>query len=124
MGRLEDLARSVVEGRTAPPSDEETEAAAPFLWEFLTLDHWSDGSERLLPRIVIDRCGGGYKVTLQDDALCVKKSVTIRKLGELVTALERVLCDSEQPFESYKSFRNKKGPKVPEKEKRASRKRS
>jgi len=118
MSRLDDLADELQGGRITPPDDPELENACPFLWDYLTVDRWKDGTARLLPRITIDRVPGGYKVCLQDDGLWVKKTVIVHTLAGIPEALEKGLLDAQLPFEPFKSFRNKQGPKVPEGEKR------
>ena len=124
MALLDDLAKTISEGRIAPPDDPDTEKACPTLWVFLTQHQWGDGTVRMLPQIVIERIGGGYRVTLRDDSLCVRKGATCVTLSEAFTALEKALVDGSVPWEDFKSYRNKQGPKVPVDGKRPGRKRS
>jgi hypothetical protein len=114
MAKIDDLARQLAEGRCAPPDDEDVEKACPFLWEILTNDRWGDGKERMLPTIRVERCSGGYKITLQDDSLCQQKRTFAPKWSEIPSAIERALLDPEKPWEPYRSYRNKQGPPVPE----------
>lgn len=114
MGLLNDLARMVAERRFPPPVDAETEEKCPNLWEMLTMEKWGDGSERILPTIKIERVPGAYRVSLVDDSLCIRKAVIVPCLSVAFEALERVLIDPETPWETFKSYRNKKGPPVPE----------
>jgi hypothetical protein len=114
MGKLEELARAVAERKMPPPDDPEVEAGCPFLWEMLTKERWADDTERILPRVVIERIPGAYKVILQDDSLCIRKETIAKTLQECPRALEKVLNDEDVPWESFKSYRNKGGPKVPE----------
>lgn len=123
MGHLDQLAKAVAERKFPPPSDEAVENAAPFLWEMLTQEKWGDGSERILPTIKIERVPGAYRVTLQDDSLCIRKAVIVHRIADLVPALEAVLQNADVPWETFKSYRNKKGAPVPE-EKPTRRKRS
>ena len=74
MGLMEDLAAKRAEGRIFPPVDESVQNKCPLLWEMLTMDRWSDGRRRVLPRILIDRVSGGYLVTLQDDSIMARKT--------------------------------------------------
>lgn len=121
MSRLDDLADELQGGRITPPDDEALEKACPYLWDYLTVDKWKDGSARLLPRITVDRVPGGYKVCLQDDGLWVKKTVIVQTFAGIAEALEKGLLDAQLPFEPFKSFRNKSGPKVAEGEKKTGR---
>lgn len=114
---VEDLAKQLEAGKMPPPSDPGLEEAAPFLWQMLTMSSWADGTERLCSTIKIERVPGAYRASLVDDALCVRKSVIIRCLEDLVLALERVLPLETVPWEPFKSYRNKKGAKVPDKQK-------
>lgn len=117
MSRVDDLADAVGGGRVTPPNDEVVEKEAPFLWDYLTVDRWKDGTSRILPRITISRVPGAYKVVIQDDGLWVQKSIIIQTLADLVGSLEKGLLSDQLPFEPFKSFRNKQGPKVPGEEK-------
>ncbi len=114
MRRLEELAKAVAERRMNPPDDPEVEKAAPFVWEMLTIDTWGDGSERIMPQLVIERVPGGYKIVLKDDSLCIRKSALATHWCDLLTALEAALVDDELPWETFKSYRNRQGPKVPD----------
>jgi len=114
MRLIDELQQMVAARVTTPPTDPEVEEHCPFLWQMLTFDKWADGSERMLPVIKIERVSGGYKVTLQDDALCIKKSAMCQTLAGCPAALEKALVDQELPWESFKSYKNKQGPKVPE----------
>jgi len=113
MRLIEQLAKAVAERRMQPPADPDVEQGAPFLWEMLTADTWADGTERILPQIVIERVPGAYKVTLKDDALCIRKSCLVPRWCDIVALLERALADEELPWEGFKSYRNRQGPKVP-----------
>lgn len=114
MGILEDLKAVASDRRVTPPDDPETEKQGPNLWELLTQDRWGDGSERVLPTLTISRVPGGYRVVYTDDSLWIKKSVVISRLNELVSVLEASLVD-DSPWEAMKkSYRNKKGPPIPE----------
>jgi hypothetical protein len=114
MSRLDDLAQKIGGGGVAPPQEEALFETCPFLWEMLTMDKWADGSERLLPEMVISRVPGGYKITLKDDSLCIRKSVVAPTIEALWKALEDAIVRDDVPWENFKSYRNKKGPKVPE----------
>jgi hypothetical protein len=114
MGKLEELAKAVADRTVTPPDDPEVEQSCPFLWEMLTKSKWGDDSERILPRVVIERISGGYKVILQDDSLCIRKEAFCKTLAECPQALEKALNDDETPWETFKSYRNRGGPKVPE----------
>lgn len=114
MRLIDELQQMVAAKVTTPPTDPEVEEHCPNLWEMLTADKWGDGSERMLPVLKIERVSGGYKATLQDDALCIKKSAHALTLGDVPKALEKALLDQETPWESFKSYKNKQGPKVPE----------
>lgn len=122
MSRIDELAYEVGGGRITPPTDPELEAACPFLWDYLTVDRWKDDTARILPRITISRVPGGYKVVIQDDGLWVQKSVICQRLQDVAVALEKGLLDQLLPFEPFKSFRNKSGPKVPDGAERGSKK--
>ena len=113
MRQLEALAKMVAERRMNPPDDPEVQKIAPFLWEMLTIDAWGDGSERIMPQIVVERVPGGYKVTLKDDSLCIRKSALVLHWADLVAGLEAALVDDALPWETFKSYRNRQGPKVP-----------
>lgn len=113
MRLIEKLAAMVAEKAVMPPSDADVEKIAPNLWEMLTLDKWGDGTERLLPQIVIERVPGGYRATLKDDSLCIRKSALVNRLADVPAALEAVLVDEGIPWETFKSYRNRGGPKVP-----------
>jgi len=113
MRQLEQLAKMVAERRMNPPDDPDVEKTAPFLWEMLTVDAWADGTERLMPQIVIERVPGGYKATLKDDSLCIRKSVLVLHWASIIAALESTLGDDKVPWEAFKSYRNKGGPKIP-----------
>jgi len=114
MGKLEELAAAVRDRMVLPPDDPAVETECPFLWEMLTKAKWGDDTERILPRLVIERTPGGYKVILQDDSLCIRKEAYAKTLAECPAALEKALNDPELPWETFKSYRNKGGPKVPE----------
>jgi hypothetical protein len=103
----------VAERKMAPPADPDVEQSAPFLWEMLTADAWADGTERILPQIVVERVPGAYRVSLKDDSLCIRKSCLVARWCDLISTLEKCLADPELPWESFKSYRNKGGPKVP-----------
>ncbi len=113
MQLLEQLARMVADRKMLPPTDPDVEKVAPFLWEMITQDQWADGTERLLPQIVVERVPGAYKVTLKDDSLCIRKSCLCSKWSDLIQALEACLADPDLPWDTFKSYRNKGGPKVP-----------
>lgn len=117
MDRLEHLTESMGNGRVTPPDDAQFETNFPFLWTLITEDQWGDGTERQLSTIQVDRVAGGFRVTLQDHALYKKKSAVALRWQDIPAALEAALDDSNVPWEYYKSYRNKKGPKVPEKPK-------
>lgn len=114
MRLIEQLQQMVAAHTVAPPDDPDLEAAAPNLFELLTMDKWADGSDRILPQLIVERVPGGFKATLKDDSLCIRKSALCNRLGDLPAALEKALLDQEQPWESFKSYRNKGGPKLPE----------
>lgn len=122
MSRLDELAEKISQGRVEPPAEEMLLEECPFLWEMMTTDKWGDDTDRILPQLVIDRIGGGYRITLKDDALCVMKRATSVSLQGLFKALEEALLSPDVPWESFRSYRNKKGPKVPEAEKKGGRK--
>jgi hypothetical protein len=126
MGILDDLSTAASERTISPPVDPDLEEACPGLWEMLVVDRWGDGTERVLPRIIVDRVAGGFMVTLQDDSLFIKKSVFCAKLAGMGQALETALRDPERPWlRIEKSFRNRHGPKVQDgtKKKRSGQKR-
>jgi len=123
MRLIEQLQEMVAAHTTAPPDDPELEQAAPNLYEMLTLDKWADGTDRILPQLLIERTPGGYRATLKDDALCIRKSALCNRLSDVPAALERALLDREVPWESFKSYRNRGGPKVPERPSTSKRKR-
>lgn len=114
MRLIEQLQQAVAAGGMAPPADDQVEQRCPNLWEMLTTDKWGDATDRILPEMVIERVPGGYKVTLRDHALCIRKSALCLTLGDAWDALERALTDSTTPWEAFASYRNKKGPKVEE----------
>jgi len=114
MRLIDQLQKAVAAGGVAPPADDVLASRCPNLWEMITTDRWGDDSERMLPEIAIERVPGGYKVTLKDHALCIRKSALCLALDECWGALERALTDSSTPWESFTSYRNRKGPKVPE----------
>lgn len=122
MSRVDDLIEQVGEGRILPPDDPAFAMLYPFLWEMLTTDRWGDETERILPRLTIDRISGGYIIGIQDDSLCHKKSVRVLTIEDAWKALEATLNDPDAPWMAFKSYRNKKGPKVQEKEKKGRRK--
>jgi len=115
MRLIDQLQMMVAEKVTTPPTDQAVEEACPNLWEMLTQDKWADGSDRILPVLQIERVSGGYKASLQDHALLIKKTAMVGTLAEVPAALERALIDQDVPWETFKSYRNKQGPKVPEK---------
>jgi len=112
---LADLAARVAEGEVTPPDDEDVETHCPCLWQLLTQSRWADGSTRILPRIVLERVAGGYRAVLQDDALCVKIAVLCPRIADVATCLEGAMTNGHAVWEGFKSFRNRAGPKVPEK---------
>jgi len=114
MRLIDELQQMVALKVTTPPNDPDVEEAAPNLWQMLTLDKWADGSDRMLPVIKIERVSGGYRATLQDDALCIKKSCMVAVLADVPKALEKAIVDPELPWENFKSYKNKQGPKVAE----------
>jgi hypothetical protein len=124
MGRLDELRNEVADRRLAPPDDSAVEKDCPFLWEMLTSDRWGDNSERVLPTITISRVPGGYRAVLTDDSLWIRKGVVCGTLEEVPRALERALNDSAPWERMERSFRNKKGPPIPEEKKGGRRKRS
>lgn len=123
MDKLETLLAEAGNGRVAPPALDELETLCPFLWQLLTQDQWADGRSRELSTIQIDRVPGGYKITLQDHALWLKKSCMAVNWAEIPQALDRALNDPGVPWEHYKSYRTKGGPVVKEKEKGGRRRR-
>jgi len=114
MRLIEQLQQMVAAHVVRPPDDPEVEAACPNLWEMVTIDKWGDGTDRMLPQLVIERIDGSYKITLKDHSLCIQKSAVANRLQDLPAALEKALVDQEMPWESFKSYRNKQGAKVPE----------
>lgn len=114
MGRLEELAKMVAEHAVAPPDDEVLEKDYPLLWEMLTSARYSDGRERILPTIRIERISGGYRAVLADDSLWVRKSAVALTWAEIPAALEKALADASVPWEHFKSYKNAKGPQVGE----------
>jgi hypothetical protein len=112
MDRLGQLQEQLGDGRIAPPPLDQLESSCEFLWTLLTQDTWKDGSKRELSTVVIDRVPGGYRVTLQDHALWVQKRALALTWAEIPNAIEKALCDTNVPWEPYRSFRTKAGPKV------------
>lgn len=122
MGILNDLSHSLADRITPPPVDPEVEERCPNLWEMLTVDRWGDDSERVLPRIMVDRVAGGYLVTIQDDSLLLKKTCFAARWEDIPKALETALLNPEAPWQRMdKSYRNKLGAKVAEKNGKATR---
>lgn len=114
MSALEDMMGQALEGRVSAPSDEGLETLCPDLWELLTLDQYKDKSKRMLPEITVNSVPGGYEVTLKDHEMCLQVTTFASTLGGLGTALEAALHDPTRPWKPFQSYRNRKGPKVPE----------
>jgi hypothetical protein len=114
MRLIEQLQQMVAANVVLPPDDPEVSEACPNLWEMITADKWGDGTTRMLPQLIIERVSGSYKVTIKDHSLCIQKSAVANRLHDCWGALEKALVDQETPWESFKSYRNKQGAKVPE----------
>lgn len=114
MSALEDMMGQALEGRVAAPDDDQLEANCPDLWELITLDQYRDKSKRMLPEISINRVPGGYEVTLKDHEMCLQVTTFSAKLSGIAEALEAALHDPTRPWKPFQSYRNRKGPKVPE----------
>jgi len=112
MRLLEQLQAAVAAGGCAPPADDHLEAQCPNLWELLTVDRWADDTIRILPEITIERVPGGFKATIKDHSLLIRKSALCLTAGEVFTALETAISDVSTPWEGFQSYRNKKGAKV------------
>jgi len=111
--KVEELALALSKAKFVPPSDSDFEELCPFLWEMMTLDKWADGTDRIPSTIKVERVSGGYRATIIDDSLCVKKGVYVSKFADILVELERVLPLESVPWEAIKSFKNKGGAKVP-----------
>lgn len=89
----------------SPPDDPEVARRCPLLWELLTLDRYSDGSERVMPTLKIERVAGGYLAILQEHASRQQVQVKALKLGDVPRALESLLAsdlDAWKPYDSPK----------------------
>jgi len=106
--------QQAIEGRVTAPHDDAVEQECPDLWEILTLDQYADKSKRMLPEISINRVPGGYEVSLKDHEMCQQLTTFCPTLAEAAKALETALHDPTRPWKPFKSYRNQKGPKVPE----------
>jgi len=114
MSALEDMMSQAIEGRISAPSDDDLESSCPDLWELLTLDKYKDGSKRMLPELTVNRVPGGFEVSLRDHEMCLQITTFAPILMDLGRALETALHDPTRPWKPFQSYRNKKGPKVPE----------
>lgn len=114
MSALEDMMSQAIEGRITAPTDDELESTCLDLWELLTLDRYKDGSKRMLPELTVNRVPGGYEVSLRDHEMCCQVTTFSRQLHLIGPALETALHDPTRPWKPFQSYRNKKGPKVPE----------
>lgn len=114
MSALEQMMSQAIEGRISAPSDEDLEQSCPDLWELLTLDKYKDASKRMLPEISVNRVPGGFEVTLKDHEMCLQITTFAPILMDIGRALEAALHDPTRPWKPFQSYRNRKGPKVPE----------
>jgi hypothetical protein len=114
MSALEDMMGQALEGRVAAPDDDGLEKLCPDLWELLTLDQYKDKTKRMLPELTVNRVPGGYEVTLKDHEMCLQVTTFSPILSAIGQALEAALHDPTRPWKPFQSYRNRKGPKVPE----------
>jgi hypothetical protein len=90
-----------------PPADPELEHSCPLLWELLTLDSYSDGTNRVLADLRIERMSGGYVVTVLDHASNQQASAYAATLSTAARALELQIGSGEDCWRPYKSFKVK-----------------
>lgn len=106
---VERLLQDALKRRIPEPDDPECEHAFPNLWEFLTLDQYAGGLERILGEITIVRIPGGYRATIKDHDTGKAKSASSLTLLDCFRGLEEALCDPNCPWIDFKSYKNKKG---------------
>jgi hypothetical protein len=103
MSLIDDLAANNGKRMMTPPTDERLEKGCPLLWSMLVQAEFADGTQRVMPDIIIRRVTGGYEVTLRDHDFCLQKTAMTRTMDGAFKALEKSLADPEAPWKPYAS---------------------
>jgi len=77
----------------------------------LTMDRYRDGKERIPSDLKLERCSGGYMLTIQDHDTGLQKSFPLQRLSDLVVTAEAALLNPDVPWRAFKSYKNKAGLK-------------